>query len=135
MATAQAGRVDPKTLRLAPGQAGQLRNGRGDRAYKLANPLDENFGLQIHLDTGWEKINGGKDGDKERIAGGRVDDNGTVSFNGQVLIWLPKEEADGREADKMAVLRAREQKRNSPGGIDSVVDADGRLAQKMKEIA
>ena len=93
MATAQTTeRADPKTKRLLPGQAGHLRFGRPERVYKLANPADENFGLQIHLDMGWEKINGGKDGDKERIAGGRVNPDGSVSFNGQVLIWLPKEE-------------------------------------------
>jgi hypothetical protein len=135
MATAQAERVDPKTRRIATGQAGHLRNGRADRAYKLANPLDENFGLQIHLDMGWEKINGGKDGDKERVAGGRVDANGTVSFNGQVLIWLPKDESDAREADKRDIMKAREQKRNGPGGIDSVMDADGKLAQRMRDEA
>ena len=85
---------------------------------------------------GWEKINGRKDGDKERIAGGRVDENGTVSFNGQVLIWLPKDEHDAREADKQSLMKAREKQRNSPGGIDNVVDADGRPAQKMdKDVA
>jgi hypothetical protein len=137
MATAQTTeRADPKTKRLLPGQAGHLRFGRPERVYKLANPADENFGLQIHLDMGWEKINGGKDGDKERIAGGRVNPDGSVSFNGQVLIWLPKEEHDAREADKRALIAAREKKRNSPGGIDGVTDVNGQLAQKMStEIA
>jgi hypothetical protein len=100
--------------------------------YKLANPNDSVHGLQIHLDTGWEKVNGRKDGDPERVFGGTVDPNGTVSFSGQVLIWLDKVEFNEREAEKATLRNARERQRNSPGGIDGVTDADGRLAQKTK---
>jgi hypothetical protein len=100
--------------------------------YKLANPGDPNHGLQIHLDTGWEKVNGVKGGDPERIFGGNVDANGLVSFNGQVLIWLDKVEFNEREAEKAVIRQAREVRRNSPGGIDGVTDANGAPAQKTK---
>ena len=132
-AAAQAERVDPRLRRVNPGQAGQVRNGRADRVYKLANPSDMNHGLQIHLDSGWEKINGRKDGDPERVFGGGVDANGLVTWNGQVLIWLDKTEFDAREEEKAVLRNAYERKRNSPGGIDGVTDADGKPAQKTKE--
>lgn len=132
MAQQQSERVDPRTRRINPGQAGQVRNGRPDRVYKLANPNDSNHGLQIHLDTGWEKVNGRKDGDPERVFGGNVDPNGLVTFSGQVLIWLDKVEFDAREAEKAVIRNARERQRNAPGGIDSVTDANGNPAQKTK---
>jgi hypothetical protein len=102
--------------------------------YKLANPGDMNHGLQIHLDSGWEKVNGRKDGDQERVFGGNVDASGLVTWNGQVLIWLDKAEFDEREAEKAVVRRAYEAKRNSPGGIDGVIDAQGKPAQKTTEL-
>ena len=51
MATAQAERVDPKNRRVSPQDVGNLRFGRPDRKYMLANPNDDLFGLQMHLDT------------------------------------------------------------------------------------
>ena len=131
---ASAERVDPRTRRINPGQAGQVRNGRPDRVYKLANPNDMNHGLQIHLDSGWEKISGRKDGDQERVCGGNVDANGLVTWNGQVLIWLDKNEFNEREAEKAVIRAAYEKKRNSPGGIDGVTDANGKPAQKTTEL-
>jgi len=92
-----------------------------------------NHGLQIHLDSGWEKVNGRKDGDPERVFGGGVDANGLVTWNGQVLIWLDKTEFGAREEEKAVLRNAYERKRNSPGGIDGVTDADGKPAQKTKE--
>jgi len=131
MATAQAERVDPKTRRVSPQDVGNLRFGRPDRKYMLANPNDDLFGLQMHLDTGWEKVNG--QSEKERIVAGRVEGNGLVTFQGQVLIWLPMEEWNAREAEKKARNQAREAKRKAPGGEFGVRDAEGNPAQDTKE--
>ena len=131
MATAQAERVDPKNRRVSPQDVGNLRFGRPDRKYMLANPNDDLFGLQMHLDTGWEKVNG--QSEKERIVAGRVEGNGLVTFQGQVLIWLPMEEWTAREAEKKARNQAREAKRRAPGGEFGVRDAEGNPAQDTKE--
>jgi len=131
MATAQAERVDPKNRRVSPQDVGNLRFGRPDRKYMLANPNDDLFGLQMHLDTGWEKVNG--QSEKERIVAGRVEGNGLVTFQGQVLIWLPMEEWNAREAEKKARNQAREAKRRAPGGEFGVRDAEGNPAQDTKE--
>ena len=130
MATAQE-RVDPKTRRISPQDVGNLRFGNPNRKYMLANPNDDLFGLQMHLDTGWEKVNG--QSEKERVIGGRVEGNGMVSFQGQVLIWLPLEEWQAREAEKAQRNRAREAKRRAPGGEFGVKDAEGNPAQDVKE--
>ena len=130
MATAQE-RVDPKTRRISPQDVGNLRFGNPNRKYMLANPNDDLFGLQMHLDTGWEKVNG--QSEKERVIGGRVESNGMVSFQGQVLIWLPLEEWQAREAEKAQRNRAREAKRRAPGGEFGVKDAEGNPAQDVKE--
>jgi len=97
----------------------------------LATPNHARFGLQMHLDTGWEKVNG--QSEKERVIGGRVESNGMVSFQGQVLIWLPLEEWQAREAEKAQRNRAREAKRRAPGGEFGVKDAEGNPAQDVKE--
>ena len=130
MATAQE-RVDPKTRRVSPQDVGSLRFGNPNRKYMLANPNDDLFGLQMHLDTGWEKVNG--QSEKERIIAGRVEGNGLVTFQGQVLIWLPMEEWNAREAEKKARNQAREAKRKAPGGEFGVRDAEGNPAQDVKE--
>jgi len=130
MATAQE-RVDPKTRRISPQDVGNLRFGNPNRKYMLANPNDDLFGLQMHLDTGWEKVNG--QSEKERVIGGRVEGNGMGSFQGQVLIWLPLEEWQAREAEKAQRNRAREAKRRAPGGEFGVKDAEGNPAQDVKE--
>jgi hypothetical protein len=104
---------------------GCLKNRRDDRAYLLANPNDDLHGLAFHLDSGWHEIRATKDGDKERINSGRVDANGRVTFQGQVLIWLEKDEHDLRAKDQQALVKAREKKKLAPGGIDGVVDAQG----------
>jgi len=130
MATAQE-RVDPKTRRVSPQDVGNLRFGNPNRKYMLANPNDDLFGLQMHLDTGWEKVNG--QSEKERIIAGRVEGNGLVTFQGQVLIWLPMEEWNAREAEKKARNQAREAKRKAPGGEFGVRDAEGNPAQDTKE--
>ena len=130
MATAQE-RVDPKTRRISPQDVGNLRFGNPNRKYMLANPNDDLFGLQMHLDTGWEKVNG--QSEKERVIGGRVEGNGMVSFQGQVLIWLPLEEWQARVAEKAQRNRAREAKRRAPGGEFGVKDAEGNPAQDVKE--
>ena len=130
MATAQE-RVDPKTRRISPQDVGNLRFGNPNRKYMLANPNDDLFGLQMHLDTGWEKVNG--QSEKERVIGGRVEGNGMVSFQGQVLIWLPLEEWQASEAEKAQRNRAREAKRRAPGGEFGVKDAEGNPAQDVKE--
>jgi len=127
-------RADPRTRRAAPGQSGQLKNGKPDKQYKLANPNDDIHGLQFHLDTGWEKLFvDPKDRNGERVVGGRVHPDGMISFGGQILIWLPKEEWEAREAEKKSVLMARESKRKAPGGIDSVRSADGTPAKQMAD--
>ena len=131
MATAQAERVDPKTRRVSPQDVGNLRFGNPNRKYMLANPNDDLFGLQMHLDTGWEKVNG--QSEKERIIAGRLEGNGLVTFQGQVLIWLPMEEWNAREAEKKARNQAREAKRKAPGGEFGVRDAEGNPAQDVKE--
>ena len=130
MATAQE-RVDPKARRISPQDVGNLRFCNPNRKYMLANPNDDLFGLQMHLDTGWEKVNG--QSEKERVIGGRVEGNGMVSFQGQVLIWLPLEEWQEREAEKAQRNRAREAKRKAPGGEFGVKDAEGNPAQDVKE--
>ena len=122
-------RVDPKTRRCSPGQAGHLRDKNPEYKYLLANPADDLHGLQMHIDTGWEKVHSSSD--KVRVIGGKVDANGTVSFQGQVLIRIPLEEYEARQADIANAMKARENRRNGPGGIDGVTDAQGKLAQNI----
>jgi hypothetical protein len=124
-------RNDPRPRLSRLQMAGQVDNKREDRQYVLANPSDELCGLPIHLDDGWQKISA-KD-DKERVIGGRVEKNGDVTFRGQVLVWLDKAEYESREADKRALVAVRNNKKVGPGGLDGVVDAQGKPAQNTIE--
>lgn len=122
-------RADPRPRTNNPGLPGHLLHRRNDRAYLLANPNDNIFGLAMHLDSGWTKVNGGKDGDKERVHSGKVEADGTVSFQGQVLIYLEKADYDRREAAKHALTEQRTAMKKAPGGPDGIVDVDGTPAQ------
>ena len=124
-------RADPRARQYNPGVSGQIRHNRPDRAYLLANPMDNLHGLAMHLDSGWHKVNGGKDGDKERVHSGKTEANGDVTFEGQVLIWIEKDEYDFRMQRRQELIDAREAKIRAPGGIDSVIDVDGNPAQNM----
>lgn len=117
---ATAKRADPPKRRLMTIDVGQVRNGRPDRKYMLANPNDDIHGLQMKLDQGWQKVNGGKDGDRERINGGRVEPSGLVTFQGQVLIWIDRAEFDGLQAEKLSLIEARHAKSRGKGGIDGL---------------
>ena len=121
-------RKDPKPRRRGRGQDGQVKNQQPDRAYIMANPAESRFGLAKKLEEGWTKVNH-KSGDKERVFCGKLEDNGDVTFEGQVLIWILKEDHDSRLADGQEIVRAREAQSKAPGGIDGVRGADGRLAQ------
>lgn len=126
MATAaQETRKDPRP-RYQPGEVGNIKNGRPDRRYKLANPNDDLHGLAMHIDTGWEKVSAKSD--KERIIGGREEANGSVTYQGQVLLWLPTDEYEAREQEKRDRINAREQKRATPAGEFGLHDADGKPA-------
>jgi len=126
-------RADPRKRPLVSTQAGTLRFGRPDRKYKMANPNDPIHGLQIHLDRGWEKVNGSKDGDKERVNGGKVEANGTVSFQGQVLVWIPLEVFEADQDAKRQALQARHAKSRGKGGIDGIVDVEGNPASDFEK--
>jgi hypothetical protein len=123
--------ADPQTRRINTAVAGTLINktANPERVYRLASPQDETQGLQFHLDIGWKKVNGRKDCDPERLVSGRVDPDGTVSFRGQVLLWLPKEENDALMGERKSLLSANEVRRNSGPGLDGVTDALGNPAQ------
>jgi hypothetical protein len=112
-----------------PASAGLVKNKRDDRAYLYANPNDDLQGLSFHLDNGWHEINASKD--KERANSGRQDANGRITFQGNVLIWLEKEEFDQRAKDRDALIRARDAKKRAPGGIDGIVDAQGVPASNI----
>jgi len=124
-------RADPRPRPINPAQSGQLKHGteNKERAYRLSNPMDEVQGLQYDLDTGWNKIDGRQGKDRERIVGGRVDEkNGTVSFRGQVLLWMSKEDWDAQNEMRRQTLVGNEQRRNSGLGLDGLKDALGNPA-------
>lgn len=128
-------RADPRPRTNNPGLPGQLRNGRPDRAYLLANPSDDRFGLAMHLDSGWSKVmtsGGGKDGDKERVHSGRIESDGSVTYQGQVLIWLDREEYDRREKTKQSLVKARDARKLAPGGPDGIVNTEGKPASNWE---
>lgn len=124
-------RKDPRPRRRGRGQDGQVKNKLPDRAYILANPAETRFGLTKKLEEGWTKVNH-KSGDKERVFCGKLEDNGDVTFEGQVLLWLDKEEHEARLADGQEVVKSRDAKAKSPGGIDGVRGVDGRMAQNYQ---
>lgn len=115
-----SGRIDPPTRTFKPGQSGQLTHGRPDRKYLLANPIDNLHGLRSKLDSGWQLVNGRPDGDKERVHSGSVDANGMVTFQGQVLIFMPLQEFEEQQRYKRELMLARHAKSRGPGGIDGV---------------
>jgi hypothetical protein len=124
-------RADPRPRPINPAQSGQVKHGteNKDRAYRLSNPLDEVQGLQYDLDTGWNKIDGRNGKDRERLVGGRIDEkNGTVSFRGQVLLWMSKEDWDAQNEMRRQALVGNEQRRNSGVGLDGLTDALGKPA-------
>jgi hypothetical protein len=127
-------RADPRPRNYVPGQAGQLKAGttQANRKYLLANPADNLQGLTFHLDTGWHKVNGKKDGDPERVISGKVEANGDVTFQGQVLIWIELEEWEAREEYKRQAMAAREARKAAPGGLDGVMSAEGEPATEWK---
>ncbi|HEY6008128.1 MAG TPA: hypothetical protein VIU40_07370 [Geobacteraceae bacterium] len=119
-ADSTAKRADPPKRRFVMAQAGQVKNGRPDRKYLLCNPNDEVHGLPIKLDQGWTLVNGGKDGDKERIFGGKVDANGMVTFQGQVLVWMALADFEALQAERLQLVDARTSKSRGKGGIDGL---------------
>jgi len=120
MPEATAKRADPPKRRLMTVEVGQVRNQRPDRVYKLANPADEIHGLPMKLDQGWSKVNGSKDGDKERVNGGKVEADGSVTFQGQVLIWFDLAEYEAFQADRLGLASARQARSRGKGGIDGL---------------
>lgn len=110
-------RKDPRPRRRGRGQDGQVQNKHPDRSYILANPAERRFGLAKKLEEGWTRVNH-KSGDKERVFCGNLEDNGDVTFEGQVLLWLPKVEHEARLADGQEIVKARDAKAKSRGGID-----------------
>jgi hypothetical protein len=121
-------RKDPKPRRRGRGQDGQVKNRQPDRAYIMANPAESRFGLAKKLEEGWTKVNH-KGGDKERVFCGKLEENGDVTFEGQVLLWISKDEHEAMLADAHDIVVARDAQAKQPGGIDGVRSADGRLAQ------
>lgn len=119
-ADSTAKRADPPKRRFVMAVAGQVKNGRPDRKYLLANPNDEIHGLPIKLDQGWTRVNGNKDGDKERVNGGKVEADGRVTFQGQVLLFMPLEEYEARQAEMQELVKARHEKSRGKGGIDGL---------------
>ena len=128
---AEAPRKDPRPRRRIPGMSGTVKERRPDREYVFANPNDHLFGLSRHIDDGWTKIN--KDRDKERAYAGRVEENGDVSFEGQILLWIDKAEYQEMLDDAQAIVKARDAKAKRPGGIDSVVGVNGKLAADIDQ--
>ena len=124
-------RKDPKTRRRVPGMSGTVKNQDPSRAYVFANPNDHLFGLARHIDDGWTKVNAARD--KERAYAGRVEENGDVSFEGQILLWIDKDEQQAMLDDAQAIVKAREAKAKRPGGIDSVVGVNGKLAENIDQ--
>jgi len=124
----QLERTDPPR-RTSAAQAGDFRHLHPDRKYVLANPVDYLHGLQVHLDNDWQKVNGKSD--KERVVGGKVEDNGDVTYQGLILIWLKAAEWEAREEGKKHLRQSREAKKHAPGGLDGIVKLDGKPAQNM----
>lgn len=103
---------------------------RTDREYVFANPNDQVFGLNRHLDDGWKPVGAG---DPERVYAGRQNPaDGTWSFQGQVLLWMDKAEFDDALAAAQELVAARETKARAPGGIDGVHGVDGQPAEIME---
>lgn len=120
-------RKDPRPRRRGRGQDGQVKNQHPDRAYIFANPGESRFGLAKKLEEGWTRVNH-KSGDKERVFCGKLEDNGDVTFEGQVLLWLPKEEQDARLADGQEIVRAQSQTHAKvQGSLNGGRGADGNL--------
>jgi hypothetical protein len=126
-------RADPRKRGFVPTVTGTLRNGRPDRKYLLANPQDQLHGLPILLDRGWQKVNGGKDGDKERVNGGKGEADGSVSFQGQVLVWISLDDWNDQQEYKRSLEQARHAKSRAQGGIDGIRDVDGNLAEDIEK--
>jgi len=122
-----APRKDPRKRRWIPGVSGTVKNKEPDREYVMGNPNDQLFGLPRLLEDGWTKVNHTRD--KERVHSGRLEENGDVSFQGQVLCWISKEDFQDRLDACQDVVKAREAKANRPGGIDGITGADGTPAK------
>lgn len=123
-------RKDPRPRR-ARGKIATVLHQNPDRRYVMANPADTRFGLSKHLEDGWTKIDAKSD--KERISCGRVSPDGEVSFEGQVLLWIDKEEYEARIQDAEQIVKARDRQAAAPGGIDNVKAVDGKLARNMNQ--
>lgn len=110
---------------------GTVRDARPDRRYMYANPVDQTMGLDFMLDTGWHKVNAKSD--KERAQLGRVEPDGeTVTYRGQVLIWIDAEEFEARDIDRASFAIRHEKAKKQPGGPDGVRGADKRLATEWR---
>lgn len=120
-------RVDPpRRQRIKAQDMGIVLNQSTERKYLLANPTCEHTGLQPMLTMGWYRVN--HNSDPERIAGGRLETNGDVTWKGQVLIWLPIEEYNEIIGQQRDIMRAREATRDRPGGMVGAQDFKGRPA-------
>jgi hypothetical protein len=130
----EAPRNDPKSRPIVADSFGQVggtfKHTRTDRAYVLANPLDDSLGLTYCLEIGYHEVNAKTD--KERVALGRVEDSGRVTFRGQVLLWIEKDVYDAHREHGLRVLRAREVAKKNPGGPDNVIDARGKPATQWE---
>jgi hypothetical protein len=124
-------RPEPSVLRSVRGFPGTVLNQRKDRRYFIANPTDEHTscGMKACLDVGWIRADHRKD--KERLHSGSVQDNGDVTWKGQVLLWLPKEKYERIYAEVTQATAELAVRTHGPGGHNGVVDVTGKLATDM----
>ncbi len=103
MATETVPRIDPKSRPVDGDVGSRLINARPDRSYILANPNDQETGVQHYLDLGYEIERADpKNRDSVRIEGGSgvSDMGGAIVRRGSILMSCPKSEQDARDAQR-----------------------------------
>lgn len=119
--TSSSVRQDPKPRRYNPVVAGHIKNQNPNRVYAFCDPRESQYGLQHHLDLGWAKIDAKSD--PERVYSGRIEDNKSdVTYLGQLLVWMDKEEYQDMLAGRRDVLKARQAQAQAKGGIDRITN-------------
>ncbi len=123
-------RVDPPSRSVDGSTNAKITNKDPNRVYRLANPNDEETGVEYLLTEGYMVEKYRKDG--PRIVGGKTAAEGSaIMFRGQVLMSCPAEVEMARYQagqDRAALI---DQQILKPGGIDGVRGGSGRLATNL----
>lgn len=123
MAEQQIERVDPAPRSVSKAFMGRVTNPDPGRAYMLANPNEDMFGVAACENDGWKPLIWGKC--SEKVTGARKENGGDrMSVNGQIVMWRPKAEQDAYLAEKHAYAKQQAVAPNRNETI--VIDGDGK---------